>query len=109
MNWQVEYLPEALKDLRELDGSQRLLVRKAIAKVSKNPLSKKDGGLGTPLGNKSGNNLTGFLKIKLLKAGLRIVYKLVQTEDQMLIVVIGARADDEVYEIAAARKKSNKL
>ena len=30
MSWKVEYLPEAEKDLKGLDGSQRNLVLKAI-------------------------------------------------------------------------------
>lgn len=109
MSWDIEYLPEALDDLHQLDGSQRLLIRKAIAKVSQNPLPKEEGGLGIPLGNKSGRNLTGFLKIKLLKAGLRAVYKLVRVNNTMLIVVIGARADDEVYDLAAMRAKKRGL
>lgn len=109
MTWHVEYIPEAVEDLRELDGSQRLLVRKAIAKVSKNPLPRDEGGFGLPLGNKGGRNLTGFFKIKLLRAGLRVVYKLVRTETQMVIVVIGARADDEVYDMAAARNETHQL
>lgn len=103
MNWKIDYLPEALEDLRSLDGSERLLVRKAIAKVSQNPLPKEEGGFGSPLGNKGGRNLTGFLKIKILKAGLRVVYKLVNVNDTMMIIVIGARADDEVYDTAAGR------
>lgn len=109
MSWEVKYIPEAVDDLRRLDGSQRLLVRKAIAKVSQNPLPRDEGGLGTPLGNKGGRNLGGFLKIKLLKAGLRVVYKLVRIDDTMLVVVIGARADDEVYELAAARAQKSKI
>ena len=64
-----------------------------------------EGGYGKPLGNRNGANLTGFLKIKLRGAGLRVVYKLVRTESEMLIVVVGARADDEVYETAEQRTK----
>ncbi len=109
MNWSVTYLPEALDDLKALDGSQRLLVRKAIAKVSKNPLPDYQNGYGKPLGNKSGTHLSGFLKIKLLSSGLRIVYKLIHTDDSMLIVIIGTRADEEVYEIAQKRIAKNKL
>lgn len=37
MSWTLEYLPEAEKDLKALDGSQRLLVLKAIKKCSKIP------------------------------------------------------------------------
>ena len=39
MSWEVLFMPEALEDFRDLDGSQKKLVRKAIAKVSANPLS----------------------------------------------------------------------
>ncbi len=109
MTWKIDYLPEAVKDLRDLAGNQRLLVRKAIDKISTNPLSSEEGGYGKPLGNKGGNNLTGFYKIKLRGAGLRIVYKLVRQEDQMLIIIIGAREDDEVYELAARRIENHNL
>ena len=68
MNWSVEYLPEAKKDLKNLDGSQRLLVLKAIKKVQTNPLPQPEGGYGKPLGNKNGNDLSGFLKVKLKSA-----------------------------------------
>ena len=100
MSWEVEYLPEANQDLKNLDGSQRLLVLKAIKKVQQNPISIYEGGYGKPLGNKNGSDLSGFLKVKLKSAGLRVVYKVVRQDDKMLIIVIGARADEEVYGIA---------
>lgn len=65
MKWDVTYLPEALDDLRRLDGSQRILVRKAIQKVAANPLPENEGGYGKFLDNKNNTNLSGFLKIKL--------------------------------------------
>lgn len=39
----------------------------------------------------------GCLKIKLKAAGIRIVYKLVEIDG---VMVIGVRADNEVYDIA---------
>ena len=98
MSWNVKYLPEALDDFRKLDGSQKILVRKAIQKVCQNPLPETEGGYGKLLGNKSSTNLTGFLKIKLRGAGLRIVYQLIRQGDYMLVIVIGVREDEEVYE-----------
>ena len=89
--WDVKYLPEALDDLDELDGSQRKLVLKAIEKVRKNPLSQQERGYGKRLGKRGNNDLTGFLKIKLRTSGLRLVYKIIKQEDRLLIVVIGAR------------------
>ncbi|BBK23714.1 RelE toxin [Amedibacterium intestinale] len=107
--WNVKYLPEALDDLDELDGSQRKLVLKSIEKVKKNPLSQQEGGYGKLLGKKGNTDLTGFLKIKLRASGLRLVYKVIKQEDRMLIVVIGAREDEEVYSIAEKRIKKNDL
>ena len=72
-------------------------------------LAFREGGYGKPLGSKSGTDLSGLLKIKLRDAGLRIVYKLVRTETSMLIIVIGARADDAVYKIAEKRAHKHEL
>ncbi|WP_115715707.1 type II toxin-antitoxin system RelE family toxin [Amedibacterium intestinale] len=107
--WDVKYLPEALDDLDELDGSQRKLVLKSIEKVRKNPLSQQEGGYGKLLGKKGNTDLTWFLKIKLRASGLRLVYKVIKQKDRMLIVVIGAREDEEVYSIAEKRIKKNDL
>ena len=104
MSWNIEYLKEAVKDMDALDGSQRILVRKAIKKVSTNPLPQSEGGYGKPLGNKGNRDLTGLLKIKLKASGIRIVYSLIRTDEKMLVIVIGVRADDEVYDIASARQ-----
>lgn len=109
MSWNVQYLPEALDDLRKLDGSQKLLIRKAIQKVCQNPLPETEGGYGKLLGNKGGTNLSGFLKIKLRRAGLRIVYQLIRQDDHMLVIVIGAREDEQVYEIAQKRISKHNL
>ena len=109
MNWSVEYLPEAEKDLNSLSRAQQLMVLKAIARVQDNPLPQNEGGYGKPLGHKRGMNLTNLLKIKLRGAGIRVVYKLVKTEFQMLIIVVGVREDDDVYEISNSRKGKHNL
>ena len=62
-----------------------------------------ENGYGKPLGNHNSTNHAGFMKIKLRSAELRVVYQLVKTESTMLIVVVGVRADEEVYEIAQKR------
>ncbi len=109
MSWTPTWLPEAEQDMRDLDGSQRLLVRKAIAKVLQNPLPEAEGGYGKPLGSKGGANLTGLMKIKLRSAGLRVVYKVVRQDDNMLIIVVGAREDAEVYDEAEQRARKYHL
>ena len=64
--------------------------------MSANPLPDIEGGYGKLLGNNGRTTLAGLMKIKLRGAGLRIVYKLVKTESEMLIVVIGARQNEPV-------------
>lgn len=109
MNWSVNYLPEALDDFRRLDGSQKILVRKAIRKVCQNPLPETEGGYGKLLGNKNGSSLSGFLKVRLRGAGLRIVYQLVRQENHMLVIIIGMREDSEVYDAAQKRIRKHGL
>lgn len=109
MKWELKYLPEAEKDFDSLSRNQQIIVDKAIKKVKSNPLPQREGGYGKPLGHKLGANLTGYLKVKLRKEGIRIVYKLIRTESKMLVVVIGMREDDEVYEIAQSRIKKHDL
>lgn len=103
MEWKVEYLNEAIKDLKLLDHSQKLQVLKAIDKVSQNPLPNFEGGYGKPLGNKFNINLTGYYKIKLLKLGIRVVYGLVRQKEVMKVIVISVRDDEAVYETAVDR------
>ena len=95
----VLFLPEAEKDFAALDNSQRLVVFKAILKVATNPKPKPEG-YGKPLSG----NLTGCCKIKLRDYGIRIVYRLTPpNSDNMDIIIIGMRSDNEVYDMAAER------
>lgn len=109
MTWKLEYLPEALEDLAALDNSIRQPIIKGIRKVQQNPVSKEDGGYGTPLGNKEGNNLTGLFKIKFLKYGIRVVYKLEYQANLMKIVVVSVRAENKVYDEAGSRRSKYHL
>lgn len=109
MKWTVEYLPEAKKDVATLSHKQQTVVKKAIDKVCENPLPQSEGGYGKPLGNKHGMNLSGLLKIKLCGEGIRVVYKLIRTETQMLVIVVGIRDDDDAYRSAQQRRKKHGL
>lgn len=103
MSWEIEYIPQAAEDFDGLDGSQKKLVLKALSKVSQNPLPDYEGGYGKPLGNTDQAKLAGYLKIKLKASGIRIVYKLQRIDTRMVIIIIGMRADNAVYEEAARR------
>lgn len=99
MTWNVRITDEAKKDYEKLDGSMRKQVLAGIVKVSQAPLPSPHG-YGKPLGNKNGNNLTGFFKIKYRGIGIRVVYTLVMDKLTMNIVVISQRDDNFCYELA---------
>ena len=103
MNYRIKYSDEAEEDLEKFNNFQKDQIDKAVRKVSQNPLPQNEGGYGKPLGNKQGRNLTGLFKIVLMKLGIRVVYKLVRKDDIMEIIVVAARADEEVYDIASKR------
>ena len=109
MTWEVRYTEEAKKDFAALDGSQKILVKKAIEKVQQNPLPNTEGGYGKPLGNKSGTNLTNLMKIKFRNLGIRVVYKVERVDGVMKIIVVSARTDEQVYKEAAKRQGRHDL
>lgn len=100
MAWEIRITDEAKKDYSKIEGSIRKQVLAGIVKVSKAPLPSPNG-YGKPLGNKSGNNLTGFFKIKYRGIGIRVVYTLVIDKMVMNIVVISRRDDNDCYELVA--------
>lgn len=56
MNWKLKYLPEAEKELKDLDGAERILILKAIKKIQQNPLPPNENGYGKLLGNHNGTH-----------------------------------------------------
>ncbi|MBE6966209.1 MAG: type II toxin-antitoxin system RelE/ParE family toxin [Oscillospiraceae bacterium] len=104
MEWKIEYIKEAQRDLKELDAYSRKLILKAIEKTALHPLPPPDG-IGKALGNHSAAKLSGYYKIKLRNLGYRIVYGLVRENNVMKIIVISIRNDELVYREAERRIK----
>ena len=104
MSWKIRITDEAKKDYRRLDGAIRKQVLAGIYKVSQAPLPSPNG-YGKPLGNKNGNNLTGFFKIKYRDIGIRVVYTLSMEDIAMNIVVISERDDSYCYNLASVLYK----
>ncbi len=59
--------------------------------------------------NLSGTDLSGLMKIKFKKVGIRVVYKIENDLNVMKIVIISARTDNQVYEEAEKRRKKYDL
>lgn len=102
MEWKIEYIKEAQRDLKNLDPYNRKLILKAIQKTALRPLPPPDG-IGKPLGNHSATKLNGYYKIKLRDLGYRVVYGLVKENNIMKVIVISVRDDELVYKEAERR------
>lgn len=98
----VRVLEGARKDFMELDGSVRPIVQRQILKLKENADT-----IGKELGNYNNTKLVGCREIKLLKAGIRIVYQItgrkVDVLEIVLISAIEKRQDFQVFKIANQR------
>jgi len=94
----VELTEDALEDLRDLDGSARQQVFKAIEKLKTEPEKR-----GQPLGKQPGGNLVTFRKLVVGDRDYRIVYRIEADGTVVVVWVIAKRADGECYELAKAR------
>ncbi len=102
MEWKIEYIKEAQRDLKNLDPYNRKLILKAIQKTALRSLPPPDG-VGKPLGNHSATKLSGYYKIKLRGLGYRVVYGLIREDNVMKVIVISIRDDELVYKEAERR------
>jgi mRNA interferase RelE/StbE len=99
MEYRIEFIPEAAKDYKELDGSVKALVDKKIIELSQNPF------LGEKLGNKYNIDLTGYLKIYVNSKKHRIVYRIITPEKVEIIEIwgIGKRDKEKIYRTIGKR------
>ncbi len=95
--WKVKFLPEALKDLQDIDNSMRKRILSVIPKLENDPLD-----YGEPLGKRYGLNLTTFYKTTPLD-GYRIIYYVQKNEILVIIIALGKREKENIYKNAAKR------
>ena len=100
--YRVQLLNHAKANFKDLDGSVRQPVAKQLRKLETSPQ------LGSPCENAAGIDLSGWRKLYLKTAGLRVIYAIVReptarepksTDEQCLVEVlaIGPRSDLSAY------------
>jgi mRNA interferase RelE/StbE len=94
----VRLLPEAADDVRALDGAARKLVLKALKKLEDSPAQR-----GAELGASAQSDLSGFRKLVVGDRAYRIVYQVRPDGSVVVVWVVGARRDFEVYRVARRR------
>jgi len=90
----LEFLPDALDEWRALDGSAK---RQFEAQLRKRLLQPRLPG------SELRGPLRGYYKIKLRRAGYRLIYRVEDERVVVTVVAVGLRADDAVYEAAVRR------
>jgi mRNA interferase RelE/StbE len=90
----VKFHPDALQEFFSLDKGIREILVKKISKRVANPFIESARLSG---------ELHNCYKIKDRKSGIRIIYKVQVEEKEILIIVVGKRENNSVYEIAPKR------
>ena len=89
MSYELEFLPSALKEWQKLDNSIKVQFKKKLSERLENPKVIKD-------------KLRGYeyvYKIKLRDVGYRLAYQVKDDEIVVLVLVVGKRENNEVYEM----------
>ena len=99
MEYKIVFIPEAVKDYKDLDGSVKKSINTKIEELKKNPF------LGEKLGHKFNMDLSGFYKIYAHGKKFRIVYRMITTEKIEVLEVwgIGKREKEEIYRTIGKR------
>ena len=89
MSYELEFLPGALKEWQKLDNSIKVQFKKKLSERLENPKVTKD-------------KLRGYedvYKIKLRDVGYRLAYQVKDSEIVVIVLVVGKRENNEVYEM----------
>ena len=93
MTYEIEFYEAALNEWNRLDASIREQLKKKLAKLVAEPHRPANRLRG----------LDGCYKIKLRTAGVRLVYKVEDGEFIILVIAVGKRDKNAVYNIALDR------
>ncbi|ENN8378992.1 type II toxin-antitoxin system RelE/ParE family toxin [Providencia rettgeri] len=93
MIYEIEFYKEAFDEWHQLDTSIRSQLKKKLEKLIENPHRPANRLRG----------LEGCYKIKLRAAGVRLVYKVEDCELVILVIAIGKRDKNAVYDSSRER------
>lgn len=94
MAYSIKVHEDFVAELNKLDSTIKQQLRKKLDKVVENPHIPK---------NRLSGELHNCYKIKLRKAGVRLVYQVNNDEIYILLLTVGKREDNEVYDVALTR------
>jgi mRNA interferase RelE/StbE len=90
----VNLFPDAVEDIADLDGAEQRRVFKALEKLKTEPEKR-----GAPLGS----GLVTFRKLVVGDRQIRIVYRVEEGGDVVVVWVVASRVDSECYKLVTGR------
>ena len=93
MNYELDFLEEALKEWRKLDANTRQQFKRKLAERCENP--------HVPSARLHG--ASNVYKIKLRRVGYRLVYQVIDKDIVVLVIAVGRRDRQDFYEAAIGR------
>lgn len=93
MIYKIKFTPISDKEWKKIDSSLRLQFKKKLETVIQNPRIPK-------------NKLSGYeniYKIKLRSAGFRLAYEVKEKEIIVLVLSVGKRENNKIYENLESR------
>ncbi|QDF29505.1 type II toxin-antitoxin system RelE family toxin [Halarcobacter anaerophilus] len=98
MTYKLKFTKESLKDWNKLDSTVKEQFKKNLKQRLENPKVPKD-------------KLSGYenvYKIKLRSAGYRLAYEVKDKEIVILVLSVGKRENNSIYENLKKRKENDK-
>lgn len=93
MSYKLKFKDEALKEWHKLDATVRAQFKKKLAERLEHPRVAAAHLAGHP----------DRFKIKLRSAGFRLVYEVRDAEIVVVVIAVGKRERNAVYQVAARR------
>ena len=88
MNYKLKFIPSALKEFKKLDNS--------VKNVFKNKLKERLENPHVPSAKLRG--FKNVYKIKIKSPGYRLVYEVFDKEIYILVLTVGKRENNEIYQ-----------
>lgn len=85
---------ESLKEWNNLNNKVKILFKKKLSKVIKNPIM---------VNNRLSDKLSNCYKIKLNREGYRLIYEVREQKIVMIVWAVGKRERNKAYDDAAKR------
>ena len=93
MSYELEFMPKALKEWQKLDSNTKEQFKKKLAQRLENPKVPKD----------KLRDFDNVYKIKLKSLGYRLAYEVIDERLVVLVLVVGKRENNAVYDELAKR------